>query len=163
MRGQLARICLFSGLTPSREAGRQGWDGRGGLGAAYLLGDRLLPPSLLGAPDLTLRPLTREGCRARTPRVQHEQTSWSSDVQGSEAFTEEDEPWLLLVFASRALVPSLTERGLQWLLSVSCARLFHSGIRHSLCARTSSLVEGGNLRFFWDVLLPSVISQHMLS
>ena len=41
--------------------------------------------------------------------------------------------------------------------------LFHSGIRHSLYARTSSLVEGGNLRFFWDVLLPSVISQHMLS
>lgn len=88
---------------------------------------------------------------------------WAYDVPGSEAFAEEQEPWLPLVFASRALVPSLTERGLQRLLRVPCARLFHSGIRHSLYARTSSLVEGGNLRFFWDVLLPSVISQHMFS
>lgn len=123
----------------------------------------LLPRSLLVAPDLTVRPLSREGCRARTLRGQREQTSWAYDVPGSEAFAEEQEPWLLLVFASRALVPSLTERGLQRLLRVPCARLFHSGIRHSLYARTSSLVEGGNLRFFWDVLLPSVISQHMLS
>lgn len=102
-------------LPAGKPAGGAG-HGRGGLGAACLPGDWLLPRSLLVAPDLAVRPAHQGGLPPKASASSHEPTSGSCDVPGSEAFTGEDGPRLPLVFAPGALVPSLTERGLRWLL-----------------------------------------------